>query len=108
MRPTAKELLDKLAAEGSPGQIAERLEREGIVGQTRCGSRCVLAAYLQRETGLLISVGIGQGGTLAVAASCGRTGDVEGFDYPADSVLRNFVYEFDNHQYPNLVSEELS
>lgn len=92
--------LDKLIAEGSPAQIAARLEREGIRGRPHCPMLCVLADWLQRQLPPNASVVVGGIGVF-IRTTAGTTVVSDWLPQPA--VVDEFRSNFDQGLYPQLI-----
>lgn len=93
--PTVPELLDKLEALGGPAQIALHFEAEKILAHPCRANTCAVAVYLQRETGLDVSVG-----ALDCVVWRGSDGDQR---YVLPEPIREFILGFDDLEYPDLI-----
>ena len=100
-RPTIPELLGKLGAIGDPDRIAWYLIDEGIQGTPCNAGSCAIARYLQRETALW---GISVGDVSAVIWHSAEESPDEYFELPM--VVRDFINNFDQEEYPELLDPE--
>lgn len=100
------ELLDKLAALGSAGQIRDFFVKEAIRGDHNATS-CPVAVYLRREAGVTYSVG-----TQALYAEVGlcrhhRCPDIGAHTHAKHlgklpAPVREFIWKYDRQAYPEL------
>lgn len=94
--PTIPELLGKLEALGDPQQIAYFFEGEGIKAKP-CGSHtCAVAVYLIRETGEDLAVG-------ELQCIVWRNGKIPNETHDLPLPVRDFISEFDDLDFPELV-----
>lgn len=113
-RPSIQEVADKLAAIGSPEQIAHFFETEGIKGYKGEADHCPVANYVRRETGLK-DVCAGRSGILVDLLSVDSTHLVDstpltervdfydrmtGEDSEAYRPISEFIRAFDGSAYP--------
>lgn len=92
--PTVGEVLDKLAALGSPRQIASHFEQAGVRGRRGRAHTCPLAQYLAVETGHQVAV------TWSTATYCDRDGAIE---TRLPGPVSEFAGNFDQGFYPRLI-----
>lgn len=86
------EALDKLAAEGSPAQVAVRLEIDGCYGERHSFEHCPVAEWLYIITGRHVSVGMDSWADT-------RNGSHAGW---LPEPVAGFVNAFDAQRYPML------
>lgn len=87
--------LDKLAAHGTPRQIADYLFDEGHVGFRRVANACPVARYVRSVTGHCVDVGS--------SAWCGTL--ATSLDSPVPPDIGAFIVGFDHGAYPELDAE---
>jgi hypothetical protein len=107
MKPTVPEALDKLAALGSPRQIADFLVQRQIKAFPSKLDRCAIAEYVRAETEIEVNVFCGGG---AGADVCRDIKGVVRHDMNPNvgdvlpDVLQDFARGFDRGAYPELIA----
>lgn len=86
------EALEKLAAEGSADAIALRLQAEGVTGVVGLTTRCAVANWLFRETGMVVGVSACLWKTLGAPAAS------------PPALVADFILAFDQGDYPALIA----
>jgi hypothetical protein len=101
MRTLSEVLLELSPLSG--GEIAQKIREAGVKGVPRRSCHCVIARYLCQETGReRISV-CGEDIQVVVDGPTGPRGAE--FEETPESVA-DFIHDFDNNRYPDLISKE--
>jgi hypothetical protein len=105
-------LVDKLNSMQS-SEIADLMKQAGVRGEVQVETACVLANWIRRESGKEVAVGVHRrDGEQMVFGVVNYEGDYDFFlgqqyeeFYPLEPGPQNFIGEFDNHRYPELIED---
>lgn len=98
------EVIDKLQALGSAGQIAQFLEDQGITGRVKEAESCPVANYIARQTGCADALV----DHLFITYGCDTASNVNQISWVeiAGTPVGEFVADFDHGLFPKLNEDD--
>lgn len=102
--PSVPEVLDKLAALGSARQIADFLLEQEMKAYPVRVNACAVAVYLQKETGMQVTVHPGHFLDETMIGQVNIPGQRTPVNLP--KAVQKFACEFDRWTYPDLIADD--